>query len=573
MNKEKHLLELSGVSVGFPKKGREMSVVTHGVSFYVDQGEALGIVGESGSGKSVSMLASVGLLGNGGRVVEGSIRFLHGDDYITLNELTAEQLNEVRGDDISMIFQEPMTSLNPVMTIGRQVEEMLVLHTDWPKEERREKVLSMLSEVGLSNTEMLYDKYPHELSGGMRQRVMIAMAMILRPRLLIADEPTTALDVTIQAKILKLLKKFQTEYGTTVILISHDLGVIRSVCSRAVVMCAGEIVEQGDVKTLFERPQMDYTKRLLAAALGKGSVLQKEETVNRSEIVAHVQDYSVFYEEKLIRKKQQKDGAVREKASAGDDTDGTIQETGGNGQPQENRTEAADWRERLKTLLSGKTKREVVKHVSFELYAGEIVGVVGESGCGKSTLAKALAGLNRVTSGTADISCAQPQMVFQDPYGSLNPAKTIGWLLTEPLRLHHVGTKQERYEAACEMLEKVGLSRDYYERYPGTLSGGQRQRVAIAMAIMLKREFILLDEPVSALDVTVQEQILILLVKLQKEFGLTYLFISHDMNVIHRICDRVFVMYQGEIVESGETEELFANPQHPYTKKLLSARL
>lgn len=220
-----------------------------------------------------------------------------------------------------------------------------------------------------------------------------------------------------------------------------------------------------------------------------------------------------------------------------------------------------------------KRKREVVKKVSFDLCAGETVGVVGESGCGKSTLAKALAGLNPLTSGSADISCENPQMVFQDPYGSLNPAKTIGWLMTEPLRLHHVGTKEEQRAAVCEMLEKVGLGREYYGRCPKTLSGGQRQRVAIAMAIMLKRPFLLLDEPVSALDVTVQEQILILLVKLQKEFGLTYLFISHDMNVIHRICDRVFVMYQGEIVESGDVDEVFRNPVHPYTKKLLGARL
>lgn len=522
MGDGKHLLELCNVSVGFPKKGGKMDPVTRGVSFYVDQGEALGIVGESGSGKSVSMLASVGLLSGGGKVLSGSIHFRYGDRDAILNTMTKKELESVRGDEISMIFQEPMTSLNPVMTIGRQVEEMLVLHRQYPKEERKEKVLSMLLEVGLEDPQALYDKYPHQLSGGMRQRVMIAMAMILRPRLLIADEPTTALDVTIQAKILDLLKKFQKEYGTTIILISHDLGVIKTVCSRAVVMCGGEVVEQKTVGELFGQPEKDYTKRLLAAALGKGSVLKKGAANSQGGRVAHVQDYSVFYEERLSGKK---------------------------------------------------VKREVVKKVSFDLYAGEIVGVVGESGCGKSTLAKALAGLNPLTQGIAKLSCEQPQMVFQDPYGSLNPAKTIGWLLTEPLRLHHAGTKGEWRAAACEMLEKVGLGKDYYERYPGTLSGGQRQRVAIAMAIMLKRPFILLDEPVSALDVTVQEQILILLLELQQEFGLTYLFISHDMNVIHRICDRVFVMYQGEIVERGKADVVFGQPRHPYTKKLLEARL
>lgn len=525
MESKKHLLELCDVSIGFPKKGKEKSIVTRGVSFYVDEGEALGIVGESGSGKSVSMLAAVGLLGNGGRVVNGTIRFWRGEEVMELNALGEKELNEVRGDEISMIFQEPMTSLNPVIPVGAQVEEMLRLHSDCPKEERKSRVLSMFLEAGLTDVETLYGKYPHQLSGGMRQRVMIAMAMILRPKLLIADEPTTALDVTVQAKILALLKKFQTEYKTTIILISHDLGVIRNVCSRAVVMCEGEVVEQGEVKTLFECPKEEYTKRLLAAALGKGSELKKEQNIAQGEAVVRVENFSVFYEEKAV------------------------------------------------ALFRAKTKKEVVRQVSFELYAGEIVGIVGESGCGKSTLAKALAGLNPLVAGNFYIGCKQPQMVFQDPYGSLNPAKTIGWLLTEPLRLHHVGTKEQQRDAAYAMLEKVGLSREYYDRYPGTLSGGQRQRVAIAMAIMLKRKFILLDEPVSALDVTVQEQILVLLVKLQKEFGLTYLFISHDMNVIHRICDRVFVMYHGEIVESGVTHRVFEKPEHSYTRELLGARV
>ncbi len=548
MENSGHLLELSGVAVGFPEKGRGVKLVTQGVSLYVDPGEAVGIVGESGSGKSVSMLASVGLLSGGGRIVEGSVRFLHGEEYIELNTLGQKELNEVRGDEISMIFQEPMTSLNPVMTVGRQVCEMLVLHTDCAGEERRGRVLDMFKEAGLSDVEALYEKYPHQLSGGMRQRVMIAMAMILRPKLLIADEPTTALDVTVQAKILKLLKKFQTEYGTAILLISHDLGVIRSVCSRAAVMCGGRIVEQGDVENLFEHPQEDYTRKLLSAALGKENVLREAGVKSSGEVSVRVEDYSVFYEEKAKRNERGKN---------------RIKDV----------PEGKSRLSALSALLNGKTRREVVKHVSFELYAGEIVGIVGESGCGKSTLAKALAGLNPLTEGKAWISCSQPQMVFQDPYGSLNPAKTIGWLLTEPLRLHRIGTRQEQYRAVCEMLDKVGLGEKYYGRYPGTLSGGQRQRVAIAMAIMLRRSFIVLDEPVSALDVTVQEQILVLLVKLQKEFGLTYLFISHDMNVVHRICDRVFVMYGGEIVESGEASQVFLNPKHPYTKKLLSARL
>ena len=374
MENSGHLLELSGVAVGFPEKGRGVKLVTQGVSLYVDPGEAVGIVGESGSGKSVSMLASVGLLSGGGRIVEGSVRFLHGEEYIELNTLGQKELNEVRGDEISMIFQEPMTSLNPVMTVGRQVCEMLVLHTDCAGEERRGRVLDMFKEAGLSDVEALYEKYPHQLSGGMRQRVMIAMAMILRPKLLIADEPTTALDVTVQAKILKLLKKFQTEYGTAILLISHDLGVIRSVCSRAAVMCGGRIVEQGDVENLFEHPQEDYTKKLLSAALGKENVLREAGVKSSGEVSVRVEDYSVFYEEKAKRNERGKN---------------RIKDV----------PEGKSRLSALSALLNGKTRREVVKHVSFELYAGEIVGIVGESGCGKSTLAKALAGLNPLTEG------------------------------------------------------------------------------------------------------------------------------------------------------------------------------
>ncbi|MBQ9119551.1 MAG: ABC transporter ATP-binding protein [Lachnospiraceae bacterium] len=541
MEAAKKLLELNKVSVGFPHRGG-MRPVTENVSFSLHDGEILGIVGESGSGKSVSMLAVMGLLSGNGKVMDGSIRFYNKEqpeEYTELNKLLKGELRQICGNEISMIFQEPMTSLNPVMTIGAQVEEMLTLHSTLPREKHKEEVLSMLSEVGLSEVEKLYDKYPHQLSGGMRQRVMIAMAMILRPKLLIADEPTTALDVTIQAKILKLLKKLQTEYGTSIVLISHDLGVIRSICSRTVVMCEGRIVEQGKVEDIFERPQEEYTKRLLAAALGKGEIIEKREIDYQLAPVVKAENYSVFYAEK----------------------------------PKNAQQLGSTLAERLKSIFAGKIRREVVRGVSFEVYPGEIVGIVGESGCGKSTLIKGLAGLNPLTEGMLTMEAKHPQMVFQDPYGSLNPSKTIGWLLTEPLRLHSIGTKEEQRQQVLEMLKKVGLSEEYYDRYPSTLSGGQRQRIAIAMAIMLKQKLILLDEPVSALDVTVQEQILILLLSLRKEYDLSYIFISHDMNVIHRICDRVMVMYHGEIVESGKTEEIFERPQHEYTRKLLKARL
>lgn len=538
-----YLLEVDDLHTFFKTKKGIVKAV-NGVSYQVEAGKTLGIVGESGSGKSVSAMSILKLLDGNGYIDSGKITFKGRD----LAECTINDMYQIRGNEISVIFQEPMTSLNPVYTIEKQLNEVYLTHQKISKEEASKKSLEMLKSVKIPNAESIMKQFPHQLSGGMRQRVMIAMAMILRPKLLIADEPTTALDVTVQKKILKLLKKFQTEYGTAILLISHDLGVIRSVCSRAAVMCGGRIVEQGDVENLFEHPQEDYTKKLLSAALGKENVLREAGVKSSGEVSVRVEDYSVFYEEKAKRNERGKN---------------RIKDV----------PEGKSRLSALSALLNGKTRREVVKHVSFELYAGEIVGIVGESGCGKSTLAKALAGLNPLTEGKAWISCRQPQMVFQDPYGSLNPAKTIGWLLTEPLRLHRIGTRQEQYRAVCEMLDKVGLGEKYYGRYPGTLSGGQRQRVAIAMAIMLRRSFIVLDEPVSALDVTVQEQILVLLVKLQKEFGLTYLFISHDMNVIHRICDRVFVMYGGEIVESGEASQVFLNPKHPYTKKLLSARL
>lgn len=556
MKTENTLLELNKVSVGFAEHG-SIREVTHEVSLKVNRGEIIGIVGESGSGKSVSMLAALGLLAKNGRILTGNVCFYNKKDseqYIELSAMTEHELCQVRGDEISMIFQEPMTSLNPLMTIGRQVEEMLVLHSDCPKEERRERVLTMLSEAELKDTESLYGKYPHQLSGGMRQRVMIAMAMLMQPKLLIADEPTTALDVTIQAKILALLKKFRDKYGTAIILISHDLGVIRSICSRAAVMCGGRIVEQGETEQLFSHPQEEYTKQLLHAATGKNLIPLREladaaydtAEANRR-VLLHLENFSAAY---LEDKPKHKKASGNTERTAGEKLSG-----------------------RLHQFLSGKQKRQVVEQVSFDIYEGEIVGIVGESGCGKSTLTKAIAGLNALTEGTMELYCEQPQMVFQDPFGSLNPSKTIGWLLEEPLRLHKLGSRQEQRSAACGMLEKVGLPAEYYDRYPGTLSGGQRQRIAIAMAIMLKRKLILLDEPVSALDVTVQEQILTLLLKLQQEFGLSYLFISHDMNVVSRICDRVLVMYNGRIVESGRTREIFEAPKHEYTKHLLKARL
>ncbi|MBE5960029.1 MAG: ABC transporter ATP-binding protein [Lachnospiraceae bacterium] len=528
--KKSPLLQIKDMSISFfSGKDKKNGVkAVKNISFDVMEGEIVGIVGESGSGKSVTSLSIMGLLSENGAITGGSV-FFNGKE---ISHFTKKQYQSIRGTEISMVFQEPMTSLNPVLTIGYQVEEMLLLHTKMGKKERLEAMIQILSEAGLPDAAGLLSKYPHELSGGMRQRVMIAMAMILKPKLLIADEPTTALDVTIQAKILELLKKMNETYGTTVILISHDLGVIKSICSRAVVMYRGEIVEAGNTADLFANPQKDYTKRLLFAASGtKGQMEQGREEAQsltaaaiENDEILNVKDLRVFYDEKKKR------------------------------------------------LFERRKKKEAVKGVSFQLYEGEILGIVGESGCGKSSLAKALVKLQKDVTGTICTSVKQPQMVFQDPYGSLNPSKKIGWLLEEPLRLKKV-EKAERVKRVEKILEDVGLSKEYADRYPNELSGGQRQRIAIALAVILNQKLIVLDEPVSALDVTVQAQILELLLRLRKEYRLSYVFISHDLSVVRKLCDRVLVMYDGHIVESGTTSAIYQTPEHPYTKKLLQAVL
>lgn len=538
MNKQE-LLRAEKLQIAFADRKKTNEVV-HEISFSMQQGEVLGIVGESGSGKSVTALSILGLLAAEGKITSGNI-FFEGRD---LTHLSEKELEKVRGNEISYVFQEPMTSLNPVLTIGYQLEEMLILHEQLSKEQRKNRMLSMLSEVGLLNGEELLLKYPHQLSGGMRQRIMIAIAMITHPKLLIADEPTTALDVTVQAKVLKLLADLNKTHGTGILLISHDLSVIRKVCSRVIVMCDGNIEEQGTVEEIFANPQKEYTKKLLAAALHVHDMTEDIEMLSAANVsspvinrehkereyeaynpILTVQDVRVYYKEK-------------------------------------------------KSGMFGKTAlHEIVKGVSFEIYPGEIFGIVGESGSGKSTIAKAVVGLNRDVTGVLQCTADRPQMVFQDPYGSLNPSKTIGWLLEEPLRLSKKYSKAKRKKTALAMLNKVGLQESYYSRYPSDLSGGQRQRVAIAMAVILDQKLVVLDEPVSALDVTIQEQILELLLSLRMEFGLSYLFISHDMGVIQKMCDRVGVMYQGNLIEVKETKELFLHPEQEYTKRLLDAVL
>ncbi|NLL72736.1 MAG: ABC transporter ATP-binding protein [Clostridiales bacterium] len=510
MNKNEILLSIEDLSIGFSKGGKMNTVLDH-ISLEVKKGEILGIVGESGSGKTMTALAVMGLLPESAKILSGGIDFL-GNELLTMGE---KEHRRLRGKEISMVFQENMSSFNPLLTIGAQVEEMLRLHSKYTKEEYKALTIKALREVGLSKPHEIYHQYPHQLSGGMRQRAMIAMAMVAGPKLVIADEPTTALDPTIQSKILQLLKKMNDKYGMSIILISHDLRVIQSICSRTIVMKDGRIVESGMTNELFTNPCNQYTKELVAAVPMLNKEYKNTYKVDRdSHPILTIQNLNVFYSEKAIG------------------------------------------------LLGKKSRKQVIRDISILVNEGETLGIVGESGSGKSTLAKAIVGLNKEIEGVIKIndftaisndgSVSKPQMVFQDPYGSLNPSKKIGWILEEPLKLQSNLGKKERVARVNEMIEQVGMTTKYLERYPFQLSGGQRQRVAIAVALIVNPKLVILDEPVSSLDTTIQAQILEMLKELQRKYKLTYVFISHDLNVIYQICNRVCVINQGEIVEMKE---------------------
>ena len=514
------MIKIENLSVAFD--GTE---VVKNVTIEIGEGEIVGVVGESGSGKSVTALTLMGLVAEdavltGGRIVFGDVVLVEAG-----KPKDKALYRKYQGDDMTMIFQEPMTSLNPTQRVGMQVEEVLKLHTTLSKEERKTKVLETFLSVGLKNAEKVYGSYPHQLSGGMRQRVMIAMAIILRPKLLVADEPTTALDVTVQNQIITLLKEINEKQKNAMLFITHDLNLARRLCDRIVVMKDGCIVEQGTPEQIFKTPREAYTKRLIEAVPSR---MQKKVQRNCTEEILRVEHLDVFYP------------------------------SGAN------------------SLFAKKEKNHVVKDVSFSLRKGEVLGLVGESGCGKTTLSKAVLGINRDTKGNIWHNTIRPQMIFQDPYSSLNPAKTVGWLLEEPLRAagkldKGLAMSEDGYrEAAVEMLQKIGLSEKYYDRKPSQLSGGQRQRVSIGQALITKPGFIVADEPVSALDVTIQAQIMELMQRFQEEMQLSYLFISHDINVVYRMCDRVMVMKDGHIVEIGDTEDVFNRPNDAYTKTLLA---
>ncbi|MFN3278576.1 MAG: ABC transporter ATP-binding protein [Paracoccus hibiscisoli] len=528
------LLSVRGLTVSVRDRGVVRPLVSD-LSFDLRAGETLAIAGESGSGKSITSLALMGLLPANVAVTGGTLML----DDIDLARLSEARMRPLRGARIAMIFQEPMTSLNPVQSIGAQLIEAIRAHDPVGRTAAREQAIEALRQVRISEPARRMGQYPHELSGGMRQRVMIAMALALRPALLIADEPTTALDVTVQREVLDLLRDLQTRTGTALILITHDMGVVAQTADRVVVMQAGRMVEEGPTTRIFAAPRAAYTRDLLAAVprLGAGAARAAPPPPEAPIPVARLSGASVHYD------------------------------VGAN-------------------LLGRPTHRvHAALGVSFDIRPGETFGLVGESGCGKSTIARALAGLvpheGLIEIGGRPLSAMTPrqrkdarrdvQMVFQDPMAALDPRMKVGDAVEEPLVIHRIGTQAERRARARDLFRQVGLSDDQMSRYPHEFSGGQRQRICIARALALCPRLIICDESVSALDVSVQARVLALLQKLKDSLGMSYLFISHDMAVVENIVDRLAVMYLGQIVEMGTRDQVFGNPQHPYTRRLLEA--
>ncbi|SFJ94259.1 peptide/nickel transport system ATP-binding protein [Marinilactibacillus piezotolerans] len=524
------LLDVQKLSIIF-EQGDSSNEVATDIHFEVSKGETLGIVGESGSGKSVTARSIMRLLPPNAQNNENSKIVFMGKD---LTQLSEKEMRKIRGKDIGMIFQDPMTSLNPTMRIGDQITESIQFHQKLRKKAAKEEALNIMELVGIKDIEFRYKQYPHEFSGGMRQRMMIAIALACNPALLIADEPTTALDVTIQAQILDLLKDIQKKFGTSIILITHDFGVVANMCDRVIVMKDGEIVESGTTKNIFDHPKHTYTKKLLEAVPNLQNEQKAFSNVNRSK-------------KPLL--------SIRNLQKHFDLGKGSV--------------------------------LKAVDGVSFDIYEKETLGLVGESGSGKSTTGRTILRLHEATSGEVlyegfnlnNLTASEMkdmrkhmQIIFQDPYASLDPRMKVVDIIGEALDVHKLAeNKQDRFNKVIDLLELVGLDPSFAMRYPHEFSGGQRQRIGIARALAVNPKFIVCDEPLSSLDASIQSQIVELLEDLQKKLGLTYMFIAHDLSMVKRISDRVAVMYNGNIVELAKSEELFANPLHPYTKKLLSA--
>ncbi len=535
------LLEISDLAVQF--KGMDASTfAVKGIDLAIGRGEIVALVGESGSGKSVTAKSVMRLVGFMGGTITGGQALLYdkAGQAVDLCAMDEKQVQALRGDRIAMIFQEPMTSLNPVLTIEAQLAEVVIKHRRVSKAEAGRLALEALNQVRIPEAERRLKQYPHELSGGMRQRVMIAMAILCKPDLLIADEPTTALDVTVQAEILALLKTIQQETGMAILLITHDMGIVAEIADKVVVMLHGAIVEKGEVHAVFNNPQHEYTRRLLDAAPKLGEMRGDDVIAveNTSDAVLSVRNLVTRF-------------SVRQ---------GMFQRVVAN--------------------------VHAVENVSFELREKETLSLVGESGCGKSTTGKAIMQLIQANSGEiwlqgrklGDMNASDMrenrkriQMVFQDPYASLNPRMTVAQIVAEPLHIHGLGTAAEIQARVLQLLDRVGLTKAQADRYPHQFSGGQRQRICIARALALNPKVIIADEPVSALDVSIQAQILDLLEEIQEEYAISILFISHDMAVVEKVSDRIAVMYLGEIIEIGPRDAVLSSPAHPYTRRLLDA--
>ncbi|MFS8110645.1 ABC transporter ATP-binding protein [Rhizobium jaguaris] len=550
------VLSLEGMTTSFLVEGAWKPVVRD-VSFTVAPGETVAIVGESGSGKSVTSLSIMRLLQQDMSRITGRI-LLGGRDILALSEA---EMRKVRGKDVAMIFQEPMTSLNPLFTIGDQISEALLCHGEMSRSEAKAETIRLLERVRIPSAASRFDEYPHRFSGGMRQRVMIAMALASRPKLLIADEPTTALDVTIQGQILDLIKMLQEEQGTSVLFITHDMGVVAEIADRTIVMYRGEQVETGETSEIFFHAKHPYTRALLSAVPVLGSMKGRERPLRFP----------------VVNSETRQAEPLAEAADTVAAAQRPVLEV-------KNLCKRFDIHSGLFGRLQGRV--HAVENVSFDLQAGETLSLVGESGCGKSTTGRAIMRLIEPQSGSVLVNGEEMlaldrkglrdmrrkvQMIFQDPFASLNPRMTIGAAVAEPYLEHKMGTAKEARDKVADLLVKVGLSPDMAARYPHEFSGGQRQRICIARALTLDPKVIIADESVSALDVSIKAQVINLLLDLQQSLNLAFLFISHDMAVVERVSHRVAVMYLGEIVEIGPRQAVFENPQHPYTKKLMSA--
>lgn len=555
----KTILTVRNLSISFYNNETESSILKD-ISFQLNENEILGVVGESGSGKSVTALAILGLLPkNISEITNGNILYNNRD----LIEFTDDELQSIRGKEISMVFQEPMSSLNPSMSCGKQVAEVLSQHTKLSIAEIKEEVMSLFNKVKLPNPERIYKAYPHEISGGQKQRVMIAMAIACKPKILIADEPTTALDVTVQAEIIKLLKSLQAEYKMSILFISHDLSLVSEIANKVMVMFKGEIVEQGNVNSIFSSPQHNYTKALIASRPSTKTRLKVLPTI--SDILSDSVNREVVSQEE--RKNTHQDMYSKP----------PILEVINVSKVFWNRT----------GIFKKSTAFKAVDQVSFKVYEGETLGLVGESGCGKSTLSNLILQLDTATEGTifykgTDITKLSKthlrklrkeiQIIFQDPFASLNPRLSIGEAIIEPMMVHKIGDNyKERQERVLQLLKRVGLDETAFNKYPHQFSGGQRQRIGIARAIALEPKLIICDESVSALDISVQAQVLNLLNELKENFNFTYIFISHDLAVVKYMSDQLIVMKSGQIEETGEADAIYNDPISNYTKKLIHA--